>query len=222
MPLLTRKHHQRLRFYWRGGARGGGSRTDNIDLDLAALEMITRRESGGIVFFTITNSGEKELAAEKDREVARRKPHNDMASRLGAWLRAQGRVTWENIELRAVFEDAHRAHVRPDVYSLVQTYEEKRLCPCIHEVKVSRADFLSDVANPKKRASYSQIAEMVYYAAPAGMIKLGEVPDECGLVVEITEGEFEVIKKPKKKAITLTPHHFMNLILKPGEFVATV
>lgn len=214
---LTRKHYTRLRFYWRGGKCGAPSLADNFDLDLAAAGLITRREQLGYgLTFAITHDGEIELAAEKAREIERRRPHHDFAGRLACWLRDQGRVTWENIELRADIEGGGRQPVRPDVFSLAKTYDAKRINPCIHEVKISRADFHADLAKPEKRAGYARIAEVLYYAAPSGLIQPCEIPDGCGLVVELEEGCFSVLKKPKKRRVELTAHHFMNLILKPG------
>jgi hypothetical protein len=64
--------------------------------------------------------------------------------------------------------------------------------------------------------AYSWIAERVFYVAAAGLIQVNEVPAECGLVVETAEGAFEVLKRPRKRLVHLTPHHFMNLVLKPG------
>lgn len=145
---LTRKHYSRLRFYWQGRSEGVHGQMDAIDLDLAAAELIIRRERsyGGTPYYAVTLSGEKELAAEKEREIARRQPHNDLAGRLAAWLREQGSVTWENIELLVPRADGGRQAIRPDVFSLAATYDAKRINPCVHEVKVSRADFLADVA----------------------------------------------------------------------------
>ncbi|WP_239483407.1 hypothetical protein [Burkholderia sp. MS455] len=59
MPMLTRQHYKRLRFYWQGRANGGAGRTDGIDLDLAALGMVERVERFGHgVYFRITRAGE--------------------------------------------------------------------------------------------------------------------------------------------------------------------
>lgn len=215
---LARKHYSRLRFYWQGRSDGLHGMMDAIDLDLAAAELIVRRERlhGGTPYYAVTLAGEKELATEKEREIARRQPHHDLAGRVAAWLREQGRVTWENIELLVPREEGGRQAIRPDVFSLVATYDDKRLNSCVHEVKVSRADFLADLARPEKRAGYSQVAEVVYYAAPDGVILVSEVPAECGLLVEARVGQFKVVKRPKKRKVELTTHHFMNLILKPG------
>ncbi|ACD21668.1 hypothetical protein [Paraburkholderia phytofirmans] len=219
--MLARQHYKRLRFYWQGRANGGAGMTDGIDLDLAALGLVERFERlGSGVCFRITRAGEQELAAEKAREVERRRPHHTLAGRVAQWLRDQGRVTWENIELLVDLETGGRQAIRPDVFSMAATYDEKRINPCVHEVKVSRADFLADVARPQKRAGYAKVAEVVYYAAPAGVIEAAEVPTACGLVIELEPGEFEVMKRPKKQPVALTTHHFMNLILKPGTLTA--
>ena len=164
----------------------------------------------------ITGAGIAELQAEFEREKTRRRPHHDMASRLSGWLREQCRVTWENIELMVPRAAGGRQAVRPDVFSLARTYDEQRINPCVHEVKVSRADFLADLARPEKRAAYAQLAEVVYYAAPEGVIRVAEVPDGFGLLEEVDYGVFQVLKRPKKRRVELTTHQFMNLILKPG------
>lgn len=50
------------------------------------------------------------------------------------------------------------------------------------EVKVTRADFLSDVKNPHKQAAWRAAATRHAYAVPAGLVKPDEVPDGCGLI----------------------------------------
>lgn len=220
VATLSRRHYQRLRFYWRGRkGQGGASRTDAIDLDLAARGWIARRDDSSVVYFQITPDGERELAAETRREVERRQPHHELGGRLAAWLRDAKRITWENIELRVEVERGGQIgydYVRPDVFSLACTYQEKSISPAIHEVKVSRADFLADLAKPEKREGYMPLAERFFYAAPQGMIDPREIPDGCGLVEEIGTGDFKVAKQAPRRKVSLTAHHFMNLILKPG------
>ncbi|AOI94096.1 hypothetical protein WS58_16390 [Burkholderia pseudomultivorans] len=219
VATLSRQHYKRLRFYWQGRADGGAGKTDGIDLDLAAIGLVERFERLGVgICFRITHAGVQELAAEKAREVERRRPHHTLAGRLAQWRRDQGRVTWENIELSVDRGLGGKQTIRPDVFSLAVTYDERRINPCVDEVKVSRADFLADVARPDKRSGYAKVAEVVYYVAPAGLIDPSEVPSGCGLLVEIALGKFAVVKRPKKHNVALTTHHFMNLILKPGEF----
>lgn len=217
-PMLTRKHYARLRQYWQAGRYGLVSHGDGIVLDLAAAKYLELAPSGGALMLAITQAGIEALHAESQREKERRQPHHALAGRLAEWLREQKRVTWENVELLVPSPEGGKQAVRPDVFSVVSTYDEKRLNPCVHEVKVSRADFLADIAKPEKRAGYAQISEVLFYAAPAGMISADEVPPECGLVVEAAPGEFKVEKRPKKRPIVLSTHTFMNLILKPGAF----
>lgn len=214
--VLSRKHYARLRQYWHAGSNGLASGGDAIALDLTACGFLAMKASGGGLKLVITAAGIDAIQAETEREKARRKPHHELAGRLAAWRREQGRVTWENIELLVTTPEGARQAVRPDVFSLATTYDAKRINPCVDEVKVTRADFLADVARPEKRAGYACIAEVIYYVAPAGLIQPAEVPAECGLLVETQPCRFELAKRPKKRKAELTVHHFMNLILKPG------
>lgn len=83
---------------------------------------------------------------------------------------------------------------------------------------MSRADFLADIKNPEKRLAYAFLAECVYYACPEGIITVADLPTGFGLVVETESGEFRVLKKPRKRKVSLDSGQFMNLILKRGEF----
>ncbi|MYM92367.1 hypothetical protein [Duganella vulcania] len=220
-PLeLTRQHFTRLRHYWRGAKGGAGSRTDLIDLDLAARGYIERtHDDGAVVRFRISQLGEVVLAEEHERQVERCRPHHELAGRLAFALRSQSRVTWENIQILADADaDGARYCMRPDLFSVVATCDMGRLAPQVHEVKVSRADFLADVRDASKRKCYFMVAERVYYVAEAGMILPAEVPEECGLIVETTGGQFEMQKQPKKRKVTLSPAILMNLLLKSGQF----
>lgn len=216
---LTRKHYKRLRWFFQSASGAAGS-VDNVDLDLSALGLIERVEKYGVVYFKITPEGTSELSAENLREIERRQPHHSLAGRLAQWLRDQGRMTWENIEFRIEVDSDGQIRnmpVRPDVFSVFTTLNASEIKPHVHEVKVSRSDFLADLAKPEKRGSYAHIAEAVYYVAPEGIIDPKECPSECGLIVETAVG-FEVSKKPRRRGgrVQLQPSHFMNLIIKPG------
>lgn len=50
------------------------------------------------------------------------------------------------------------------------------------EVKVTRQDFRLDVANPGKQAAAHWLAHRHTYAVPAGLVAVGEVPAESGLL----------------------------------------
>jgi hypothetical protein len=70
---------------------------------------------------------------------------------------------------------------RPDVFSVRHTSVEDYLQPMVHEVKVSRADLLSDLRHAAKRESYQWLSCETYYVFPAGMAEPDEVPETFGV-----------------------------------------
>ena len=72
---------------------------------------------------------------------------------------------------------------RPDVFSVRHTSVEAYLQPMVHEVKVSRADLLSDLRHAAKRESYQWLSCETYYVFPAGVAKPEEVPQDFGVWV---------------------------------------
>jgi len=67
----------------------------------------------------------------------------------------------------------------------VETY----LQPAVHEVKVSRADLLSDLRNAAKRASYCSLSCETYYVFPRALAEPEEIPEPYGITV--LDGDFE-------------------------------
>ena len=72
---------------------------------------------------------------------------------------------------------------RPDVFSIRHTSVEAYLQPMVHEVKVSRADLLSDLRHAAKRESYRWLSCETYYVFPAGVAEPEELPQEFGVWV---------------------------------------
>ena len=83
--------------------------------------------------------------------------------------RADGKATWRM--------------ARPDVFSVRHTTVESYLQPMVHEVKVSRADLLSDLRHAAKRESYQWLSCETYFVFPAGMAKPEEIPEPFGVWV---------------------------------------
>lgn len=212
---LTHAHFRRLRFYWERGGRGSSHR-DAIDLTLQARQLIEpagRSHMSG--YYQVSQAGVEMIEAERARNAARRAPHDSLASRLAAALRAEGRITWENVEFVI---PGHPRAVRPDVYSMVCTKSEERICPTVHEVKVSRSDFHADLAVADKRGGYQKLADRMFYVTPPKLLDPKELPEGCGLVEEASPGRFVTIKRAKSRKVSLPAAVFMNLILKPGHF----
>ena len=70
---------------------------------------------------------------------------------------------------------------RPDVFSVRRTLVENYLQPMVHEVKVSRADLLSDLRHAAKRESYQWLSCETYYVLPAGVAEPHEIPEAFGV-----------------------------------------
>lgn len=50
------------------------------------------------------------------------------------------------------------------------------------EVKISRGDFLRELAQPLKRRPGLLYSNLFYFVTPAGLVKPAEIPAECGLI----------------------------------------
>jgi hypothetical protein len=70
---------------------------------------------------------------------------------------------------------------RPDVFPVRRTSVEDYLQPMVHEVKVSRADLLSDLRHVEKSESYQWLSCETYYVLPAGVAELHEIPEAFGV-----------------------------------------
>lgn len=228
---LSKQQAKRLRYYFALADRAVQHTFDVIDLDLIGFKLMETQPckySGNRI--TLTPLGTDVLHRHRQATITARSVHHDLGGRLAEYLRKQGRITWENIEFRnrvltkthpiskVTIDYAHWQCVRPDVFSILPSLQLKSANPCIHEVKVSRADFLCDIAKPEKRGAYAEMAEAVYYVAPEGMIDPSEIPHGLGLLIERNEGEFVLAKRPKKRKIELQSHHYLNMIIKPGVF----
>ncbi|WP_157270313.1 hypothetical protein [Azohydromonas aeria] len=77
---------------------------------------------------------------------------------------------------------------RPDVFSIRYTSVEAYLQPLVHEIKVRRADLLSDVRKPEKRAAYLGMAGECWYVLAEGIGGPEDVPPECGVLIATESG----------------------------------
>jgi hypothetical protein len=95
---------------------------------------------------------------------------------------------------------------RPDVFSVRHTSVERYLHPMVHEVKVSRADLLSDLRHAAKRTSYQWLCCECYYVFPAGTATLEEIPEDLGVWVvhgDVDTGRLELLRPARHSACTL-------------------
>lgn len=221
MPKLGPQHIKRLRFIWSHGRPVHLSALSGVDLDLQVHGFLQPVVSaiGGCATVEVTRRGLVYLNEVRQATIAAQAPHHMLGQRLAMHLQAKGLWTWENIEfLNPVPASSGRSWgvVRPDVFACSPTLRVASCRPTIYEVKVSRADFLADMANPGKHQAYLELAQAVYYCCPEGVIKPQELPRGVGLLFETTKGQFVVQQRAKRaKGFVLAGDTIMTLVVKP-------
>jgi hypothetical protein len=95
---------------------------------------------------------------------------------------------------------------RPDVFSIRRTSVEAYLQPRVHEIKVTRADLLSDLRHEAKRESYQWLSCETYYVLPANIAELHEIPEAFGVWLlngSIETGALELARPARHAPCTL-------------------
>jgi len=86
---------------------------------------------------------------------------------------------------------------RLDAFAL-NCYPHKAMRRVCYEVKLSRADFLSELRQPLKRRIGMRYSNEFYFVTPAGMVDAAEIPAGCGLI-EAGVGEVEEYRRALEK-----------------------
>jgi hypothetical protein len=215
---LGRAHKTRLMQIWRSA---GWPCRDALEIDLLAAGLVTLNTSDlGHDTLRLTESGIQWLSAARQQNRRALSAHDRLAERVAHQLMASGRVVWRELSLRARIggpEPAPQVPVslwpaeeaalerqasswrmaRPDVFSVRNTSVEGYLQPLVHEVKVSRADLLSDLRHEAKRQSYQWLCCECYYVFPASVGKPDDIPPEFGVWLlhgDIEDGDFELAR----------------------------
>jgi hypothetical protein len=71
----------------------------------------------------------------------------------------------------------------PDVFSIRHTTREDWVEPVVHEIKVRRADLLSDLRKPDKRDAYLALSSRCWYVLAEGIGEPQEIPPEFGVLI---------------------------------------
>jgi hypothetical protein len=184
---------RRLREVWRSA---GWPCHDAIELELLASGLLCRHwDEAGRETLRVTEAGLQVLAAARLRAQAALDAHEALVARVAREMHHAGRVVWRGLALRAPLRaepDATGetgseppttwAMARPDVYSIRHTTLEDQTEPVAHEIKVSRADLLSDLRAPAKGAAYRALSSQCWYVLRAGIARADEVPSEYGVM----------------------------------------
>ncbi len=117
------------------------------------------------------------------------KAHDDIAEDLAT---AKGGIPFLNACLGSVWADGKTP--RADLVVCRPTYKEFTLS--IFEVKISRADFLSDIRSDKWRL-YLPHCHRFYFAAKDGVCKKSDIPEEAGLMIRNNKGWYTAKAAPR-------------------------
>lgn len=116
--------------------------------------------------------------------------HEDLGLDLSLNLtNTRKRYCWRNIQIGEGFAD---------VLTVMAGGSYAFSDPAIYEIKVSRADFLSDIRTEKWR-KYLDHCRVFYFAVPDGLAPKSEIPEEAGLIVRHAGG-WRLMKKAQARS----------------------
>jgi hypothetical protein len=201
-PLLATPHRRRLREMWRSA---GWPCRDTVEIELLAAGLLERRlDEMGRETLRVTDAGVQVLAATLQANRRARDAHEALVERVARDMQTAGRVVWRGLSLRAPLpaEDGGTtwAIAIPDVYSIRHTTVEDSTEPVVHEIKVSRADLLSDLRNAAKGAAYLGLSSQCWYVLKRGIATVDEVPAAYGVMFADAAG-LEVARPAPRRAM---------------------
>jgi len=200
-------HRRRLREIWRSA---GWPCQDAIEIELLAAGLLERvRDLAGRETLRVTDAGIAVLAQTLQRNRAKLDAHEALVERVAREMQRAGRVVWCGLSLRAKVGEAW-CMAMPDVYSIRHTTVEAYLEPVVHEVKVSRADLLSDLRRATKGSAYLELGGECWYVIRAGIAQAHEIPEPFG-VIAAHEAHFEVLRPAQRRPHEMRFHVWMAL-----------
>ncbi len=184
---LTAAHRRRLREVWRSA---GWPCQDMLEVELLAAGLLERmRDADCRETVRVSDAGIAVLAATLQGNRKVRDAHEALVARVALELQRAGRIAWCGLSLRSRIADAQHAKgerwamAMPDVFSVRHTSVAGYLQPEVHEIKVRRADLLSDLRHDAKRAAYLGMAGACWYVLAEGIGDADEIPPDCGVMV---------------------------------------
>lgn len=196
-PALPHQALRRLSQIWRSA---GWPFQDTLEAELLAGGWLERRwDTEQRVTVHLTAQGIEALTQGAAINRQRMNAHELLVDRVARHLNEQGRVVWNGLMLRAkpsapgepgeADDMAKWMAAIPDVFSIRHTSRPEYLEPMAHEIKVSRADLLSDLRKPAKAAAYLAAAGACSYVIREGIAEPEEIPLDYGVLVARASGE---------------------------------
>lgn len=213
---LPRTHGRRLRAYYRSA---GWPCLDTIEIDLLNAGLIERVSLSPAApeIIRVTEAGLRALGSCLDRNRRVFDAHEALVEQVAASLASAGRLVYRGLMLRGRVNESWKP-CRPDVYSLRNTSVSAYACPAIHEIKVRRADLLSDLKNPDKRAAYQALSSEFFYVMPEGLAAVEEIPEDCGVLYAGDSG-LKLGRVSPRRERELAFSEWMTLARRSAEFI---
>jgi hypothetical protein len=215
---LVAAHRRRLREVWRSA---GWPCRDAIELELLGAGLLARQWDGeGRETLRLTDAGIALLLDTRRRNQSAFSAHEALVERVAREMQRAGRIVWRGLALRAPLpaDDGGTlwAMAMPDVFSIRHTTLEDCTEPVVHEIKVSRADLLSDLRRPLKAAAYLAVASQCWYVIQRGIAEPDEVPPAYGVMLADAAG-LEVARAAPRRAMRLPFMAWMALARATAE-----
>lgn len=215
---LPRNHGRRLREYYRSA---GWPCQDSIEIDLlnaGLVERISDRlENGGYDRIRVTETGLRALGSTLERNRQAFDAHEALVRMVAQHQARAGRLVYRGLMLRGRVGETWKP-CRPDVYSIRPTSVAAYAHPVVHEVKVRRADLLSDLRHAAKRGAYQALSTEFFYVLPEGLAQADEVPADCGLLFAGPSG-LRLARPSPQRAVQLGISEWMALARRGAEFL---
>jgi len=219
---FTRHHARRLREMYRSA---GWPCCDGIEVELLAAGLLERARSGqGHETLRVTDAGIARIADTLGTNRAVMTAHEALVEQVAREMTRAGRVAWRGLMLRARVPAAAEGEAprwcmaKPDVFSIRNTSVEAYAHPIVHEIKVRRADLLSDLKKPDKRAAYLDLGGECWYvlgcdARGRPIARAEEIPAECGVLVAC-EGRLTVARAAQHREVERLPFQLWMALAK--------
>ena len=210
---LGRIHARRLREVYRSA---GWPCCDPVEVELLAVGLLERvRSALGHETLRVTDRGIAHIAGTLVLNRGALSAHETLVERVAREMTRGGRIAWRGLTLRArlpALEEGGKPRwvvARPDVFSIRNTSVEAYAHPVVHEIKVRRADLLSDLKKPDKRAAYLDLGGECWYvlgcdARGRPIARAEEIPPECGVLLA-QEGRLDVLRPAPHRELPRLP-----------------
>ena len=175
-------------------------------------------DAAGVESIRVTEAGLAALAGYRQQNRHALDSHDALVARIAQQLVDEGRVVFRGVTLRAKVETGWKP-VRPDVFSIRNTSHDAYLAPFVHEIKVSRADLMTDLRNAGKRAGYQALSQQFWYVIAPGIARPEEIPEDCGLIVAEPTG-LQLLRPSPVREVRLATLHWLQLAKARAEFGA--